>query len=142
MTASTKCSAGIAGCSSPVQICWRHGKSRTLPVRVWGAREVEPIDDEWQFHVHLLIDLAGADVDKLAEMLRDGWGTGARQVQVNSDHRANIIRFAHYMTKARLTRNVGNRREWLANEDIVTLALWRDRQSAQWHRFTWGVHRS
>ena len=122
------------------------GKSRTLPVRVWGAREVEPIDDEWQFHVHLLIDLAGADADKLAEMLRDGWGTGARQVQIKvlerRDHRANIIRFAHYMTKARFTRSVGNRREWLSIEDIVTLALWRDRLSAQWHRFTWGVHRS
>jgi hypothetical protein len=37
------------------------------------------------------------------------------------------------MTKARFTRSVGNRREWLSNEDIVTLALWHDRQSAQWH---------
>jgi hypothetical protein len=46
------------------------------------------------------------------------------------------------MTKARFTRSVGNRREWLSIEDIVTLALWRDRLSAQWHRFTWGVHRS
>jgi hypothetical protein len=122
------------------------GKSRTHPVRVWGAREVEPIDGEWQFHIHMLIDLAGADVDKLAEMLRDGWGTGSRQVQIKllerRDHRANIIRCAHYMTKARFTRSVGNRREWLSIEDIVTLALWRDRLSAQWHRFTWGVHRS
>jgi hypothetical protein len=43
------------------------------------------------------------------------------------------------MTKARYTRDAGDRREWLSDEEIVTLALWRDRQPAQWHRFTWGV---
>jgi hypothetical protein len=122
------------------------GKSRTHRVRVWGAREVEPIDVGWQFHVHLLIGLDGADAETLAQMLREAWGTGSRQVQIKvlepRDHRANIIRCAHYMTKARFTRTVGNRREWLSNEDIVTLALWRDRLSAQWHRFTWGIHRS
>ena len=58
------------------------GKSRTNPVRVWGAREVEPVDDGWQFHVHLLIDLAGADANTLARMLSDAWGTGPRQVQM------------------------------------------------------------
>jgi hypothetical protein len=32
-----------------------------------------------------------------------------------------------------------HRREWLSNVDMVTLAQWRDRRSAQWHRFTWNV---
>jgi hypothetical protein len=38
--------------------------------------------------------------------------------------------------EARFTRSVGNRREWMSNEDIVTLVLWRDPQSSQWRRFT------
>ena len=127
MMASTRCSASIAGCSifCP-SLPAAEGRAAPFRFGVWGAREVEPIADEWQFHVHLLIDLAGADVDKLAKMLREGWGTGARQVQVKMlerrDHRANIIRCAHYMTKARFTRTVGNRREWLSIEDIVTLS--------------------
>jgi hypothetical protein len=29
-----------------------------------------------------LIDLAGANADTLAQMLRDGWGAGSRQVQI------------------------------------------------------------
>jgi hypothetical protein len=46
-------------------------------------------------------------------------------------HRANIIRLAHYMTKARYTRDVSDHREWLSNEEIVTVAMWRDRLPAQ-----------
>ena len=118
------------------------GKNRRHAVRIWGAREVERTDDGWQFHVHMLIDMAGMNVDELAKMLRTVW-TGNRQVQVKPmdqrDHQANLMRLAHYMTKAQFTRSVGNRREWLSNEEIVELALWRDRQSAQWHRFTWSV---
>ena len=41
------------------------GKSRRTKVRVWGAREVEPSDDGWMFHTHLLVDLAGADPHRL-----------------------------------------------------------------------------
>jgi hypothetical protein len=48
--------------------------------------------------------------------------SGADQDLERRDHRENIIRFGHYMTKARFTRSVGDRREWLSNEDIVTLA--------------------
>ena len=118
------------------------GKDRTHHLRVWGAREVERIDDGWQFHVHMLVDLGGADVNALSKRLRTAW-SGYRQVQTKlmeqRDHHANLMRLAHYMTKARYTRSVGNRREWLSNVDMVTLAQWRDRQSAQWHRFTWNV---
>jgi hypothetical protein len=118
------------------------GTSRRA-VRVWGAREVEPSDDGWMFHTHLLVDLDGADPRRLGKMLRAAWGSGSRQVQIKvmqqREHRANITRLAHYMTKARYTRDAGDRREWLSNENIVTLALWRDRQPAQWHRFTFGV---
>jgi hypothetical protein len=35
-----------------------NGKDRTDHLRVWGAREVERIDDGWQFHVHMLVDLS------------------------------------------------------------------------------------
>ncbi len=112
-------------------------------VRVWGAREVERTDDGWQFHIHLLVDFAGADPNELAKMLRGLWGEGDRQVLVKvlerREHRSNIIRFAHYMTKARFTRSAGNDRVWMSNEDMVTYALWRDRLSVQWHRFTFGV---
>ena len=119
-----------------------NGKDRTHHLRVWGAREVERTDDGWQFHVHMLVDLGGADVNALAKGLRTAW-SGYRQVHTKlmeqRDHQANLMRLAHYMTKARYTRSVGNRREWLSNREMVTLAQWRDRQSAQWHRFTWNV---
>ena len=119
-----------------------NGKDRTHHLRVWGAREVERIDDGWQFHVHMLVDLSGVDGNALAKGLRTAW-SGYRQVQTKlmekRDHQANLMRLAHYMTKARYTSSVGNRREWLSNGDMVTLAQWRDRQSAQWHRFTWNV---
>ena len=112
-------------------------------MRVWGAREVEPSDDGWMFHIHLLVDLAGADLRRLGNMLRAAWGSGSRQVQVKvlqqREHRANVIRLAHYMTKARYTRDTGDRREWLSNEDVVTLALWRDRQPAQWQSIRTGA---
>jgi hypothetical protein len=94
-------------------------------------------------HVHLLVDLAGADPQRLGRLLRAARGAGSRQVQIKvmqqRAHRANIIRLAHYMTRARYTRDIGDHREWLSNEEIVTVAMWRDRLPAQWHRFTWGV---
>jgi hypothetical protein len=119
------------------------GKNRKTKLRVWGAREAERVGEGWMFHVHLLVDLAGGDPRRLGEMLRTAWGHGSRQVQIKvmqqREHRANIIRLAHYMTKARYTRDVDGRREWLSTEDIVTLALWRDRLPAQWHRFNFGI---
>jgi hypothetical protein len=112
-------------------------------VRVWGAHEVERDGAEWLFHVHLLVDLAGSDPDRLAEMLRAAFGRGERQVQVKPmqlrSHRRNIFRLSQYMTKARYTHDVGERHVWMSNEDIVALALWRDYLPSQWHRFTWGV---
>jgi hypothetical protein len=93
----------------------------------------------------MLIDLAGADADRLIDRLRDVWGRGDRQVQVETmqqrGHQANVLRLARYMCKARYTQSVGTGagREWMSNEDIVALVRWRDRQSHQWHRFTWGV---
>jgi hypothetical protein len=75
--------------------------------------------------------------------LRDAWGTGERQVQVKPmqprSHRSNLHRLAQYMTKARHCSVVEGRHIWWTNEDIAAVALWRDRQPAQWHRFTWGV---
>jgi hypothetical protein len=57
------------------------------------------------------------------------------------EHQANLRRPAQYMCKARHTKAVGNgaKREWMTNEEIVALVRWRDRQSSQWYRFTWGV---
>jgi hypothetical protein len=121
------------------------GKNRVANVRVWGAREIERDGTEWQFHVHLLVDLAGGDADRLLDLLRDVWGRGDRQVQAKMmrqrEHQANVLRLARYMTKARYTQSVGTgaEREWMSNEDIVAVVRWRDRQSHQWHRFTWGV---
>ena len=119
------------------------GISRARLVRVWGAREVERDGNEWLFHVHMLIDFADADPASLAEMLRDGWGRGGREVQFKPmlprTHRLNIFRIAQYMTKARYSSVVGGRHAWWSNEDIARIALWRDRQPAQWHRFTFGV---
>jgi hypothetical protein len=108
-----------------------NGKDRTHHMRVWGAREVERTDDGWQFHVHMVVDLGGVDVNALSKGLRTAW-SGYRQVQTKlmeqRDHQANLMRLAHYMTKARYTHSVGNRRECLSNGDMVTLAQWRDRQ--------------
>ena len=119
------------------------GPSRDRMVRVWGAREVERDGNEWLFHMHMLIDFADADPASFAEMLRDSWGRGERQVQVKPmlprPHRSNIFRIAQYMTKARYSSVVNGRHVWWTNEDIAAIALWRDRRSAQWHRCTWGV---
>ncbi len=116
-------------------------------VRVWGAREVEKDGAAWVFHVHLLVDLGTTDADRLADMLRDAWGRGDRQVQVKTmkqrSHRANVSRLAKYMTKARYTEAAeGERkrkREWMSYDDILALITWRDARPAQWHRFTWGI---
>jgi hypothetical protein len=87
------------------------GKDRLAKVRVWGAREVERDGSEWLFHTHLLVYLAGADPDKLAELLRGAW-PGDRHVQVKNmekrEHQANLRRLAQYMCKARYTKAVGN----------------------------------
>jgi hypothetical protein len=119
------------------------GASPGRMVRVWGAREVERDGSEWLFHVHMLIDFADADPASLAEMLRDGWGRGGRQVQFKPmlprSNRLNLFRMAQYMTKARYSSAVDGRHIWWTNEDIAAIALWRDRQPAQWHRFTFGV---
>jgi len=113
-------------------------------VRVWGSKDVERTDGGWQFHIHMLVDLGGANADELAKMLRCAW-KGARHVQIKPmearDHEANLTRLAHYLIKARFTHSVGNRREWLPVEQIVELALWRDGLPAQWHRFSWHVRR-
>jgi hypothetical protein len=93
----------------------------------------------------MLVDLAGADPDRLAQMLRDTFGRGERQVQVKPmtprSHRVTMFRIPQYMTKARYTSVVGERHIWLRNEDIVAMALWRDNLPLQWHRFTWGIQR-
>ena len=113
------------------------------PVRVWGAREVERHGGEWLFHVHMLVDLGGAEPTVLAHLLRAVWGTGERQVQVKPmlprSHRANVARIAQYMTKARYSSSLDGHHVWWSNEEIAAVALWRDRRSAQWHRFTFGV---
>jgi hypothetical protein len=122
------------------------GTFRDRMVRVWGAREVERDGNEWLFHVHMLIDFADADPASLAEVLRDGWGRGGREVQVKPmlprSHRSNIYRIARYMTKARYSSVVDGRHVWWTNEDIAAIALWRDRLPSQWHRFTFGVRGS
>lgn len=119
------------------------GRDRTYPVRVWGAREVEPDGDKWLFHVHMLIDFADADPSGLAELLRGAWGSGDRQVQVKHmeprPHRSNIYRLTLYMTKARYASMVDGKYLWWTNEQIAAVALWRDRHPSQGHRFTWGV---
>ena len=101
-----------------------HGKSRIAKVRVWGAREVERTEGGWHFHVHLIIDLAGADARDLAKLLRAAWGTGARQVQVKGmqerDQEANIRKLARYMCKARYTHVVGDR-VWMSIEILPRL---------------------
>jgi hypothetical protein len=113
-------------------------------LRVWGAREVERDGAAWTFHVHMLVDLGTGSADVLADMLRDRWGRGERQVQVKAmrrrNHRFNVRRVAEYMCKARYTQDVGEgKREWLPYEDVLALIMWRDRLPAQWHRFTWGL---
>jgi hypothetical protein len=123
------------------------GKNRTTKMRVWGAREVERAGSEWLFHTHLLVDLAGSNPDRLARLLRGTW-PGDRHVQVKGmekrDHQKNLERLARYMCKARYTKAVdsGTERMWMTNEEIVALVGWRDRQSSQWYRFTWGVRGS
>ena len=65
--------------------------------------------------------------------------SGAHQAMEQRDHHANLMRLAHSHDQFGVHEFVGNRREWLSNREMVTLAQWRDRQSAQWHRFTWNV---
>lgn len=119
------------------------GASRARKIRVWGAKEVVREGDQWLFHVHMLVDLAGSEPSTLAGVLRDAWGRGAKQVQVKPmlqrSHRLNIFRLSEYMTKARYSSVVGGRHLWWTNSEIAAVALWRDHQPAQWHRFTFGV---
>ena len=106
------------------------GTTRNHMVRIWGAREVERDGDEWVFHVHMLVDCADADPSNLTAALQDCWARGERQVQVKPmlprSHRLNIFRITQYMTKARYSSVVDGRHAWWTNEDINTVALWRD----------------
>jgi hypothetical protein len=60
-----------------------NGKDRAHHLRVWGARGVECADGGWQFHVHMLADLGGANVHALAKILRSIW-SGPRGVQIKA----------------------------------------------------------
>lgn len=115
-------------------------------VRVWGAREVEPIRQpggsfRWLWHWHLIVDLDGLDADVLADALRARW-PGPRAVRVepvrakSAKQRARALRnLASYPVKSRYTHRVGEQRQWLPPEVIDALAQWRASQPSRWTRF-------
>jgi hypothetical protein len=116
--------------------------------RVWGCRELEREENGWLFHVHLLVDIASHDPDRIAEALRGAFGSGDRQVKsqpmnARSSQRRNLLRIALYMTKAKYHRSVDRHDRWLPDHEIAELALWRaHRVPLKWHRFTVGVRHS
>jgi hypothetical protein len=118
-------------------------------LRIWGAREVEPIQQadgsvRWRWHWHALVYTDGLPDDLLVDALKARWD-GPHAVRVD-DIRAktdkqlwrSMARLASYPVKARYTVYSNRRREWLPDPVIDQLAQWRASRPSRWTRFAIG----
>lgn len=134
--------------------CWlrdAEGNPQICDLRIWGAREVEPVYDDatgsyrWRWHWHLIVDLRGLPETYLADALRSRW-PGARAVRIDkvrAKTRKGFIRslkrMGSYPIKARFTyRRPDGMRQWLPPEVIDELARWMVTRGPRWSRFSLG----
>lgn len=134
--------------------CWLRddeGNPLVCNLRVWGAREVEPLFDpasgsvKWRWHWHIIVDLDGLPEDRLEDALRTRW-PAPRAVNIARVEAegplglaTSLRAMACYGAKARYTyRRSDKRREWLPSEIVDQLARWMVRRGSRWSRFALG----
>lgn len=120
-------------------------------IRLWGAREVEPLYDpatgrvQWKYHMHMIVHMDGLDDQRLAAALRARW-PAAHAVRVDQIRGKNtkklemsLRRICRYSAKANMTyRRQDRKREWLPPDVIDALVRWMEARSKRWQMFSLG----
>ncbi|MDE1149132.1 MAG: hypothetical protein PW843_21405 [Azospirillaceae bacterium] len=125
-------------------------------IRIWGAREVQPVYDKefnkisWKFHWHMIVYLDGYPDNLLKTELSKRW-TDKRAINIacvraksEAGLRRSLRRLATYPAKACFTQHHSSEngtREWLPPPVVDELAQWMVSRDSQWQRFSLGNRR-